>query len=101
MESVYLTKGGNILQYKAKMNALSKPKSSCPLITLALQPIHMSKHKCKKEKTPPLEIHDKVQKKFVVVCKKCFMKHGGQTLKQVSKPKTILEHLTLPKPITW
>jgi hypothetical protein len=60
----------------------------------------MSTHKCKKEKSPPLEIRAKVQKKFVVVCKKCLMKHGGQTLKQVSKPKTILEHPTSLKPIT-
>jgi hypothetical protein len=49
----------------------------------------------------PLGICDEVQKDFVVVCKKCFIKHGGQTIKQVLKPKRILEHLDSPKPITW
>jgi hypothetical protein len=39
-------------------------------------------------------------KKFVVVCKKCFMKHEGQVVKQVSKPKRIFERLALSKPIT-
>jgi hypothetical protein len=38
-EGVYLTKGENILEYKVKVNALSKPRSSHPSITLALQPI--------------------------------------------------------------
>jgi hypothetical protein len=78
---VYLAKGGNILKYKAKANALSKPRSSYPSITLTLQLVHTSKHKCKKGKTPPLEIHDKVQKEFAIVCKKCFMKHESQTIK--------------------
>jgi hypothetical protein len=36
-EGVYFAKGGNILEYRAKANALSKPKNSRPLITLALQ----------------------------------------------------------------
>jgi hypothetical protein len=99
-ESVYLAKGGNILKYMVKANALSKPRSSCALITLTLQLIHTSKHKCKKEKTPPLDIHDKVQKEFVVVHKKCLTKHEGQAIKQVSKPKRILEHPTLLEHIT-
>jgi hypothetical protein len=38
-KGVYLVKGGNILEYRAKANALSKPRNNCPLITLALQPI--------------------------------------------------------------
>jgi hypothetical protein len=76
-EGVYLVKGGNVLKYKAKANALSKPRSSCPSTTLALQPIKISKHKRKKEKTLPLEICDKVEEDFVVIHKKCFMKHGG------------------------
>jgi hypothetical protein len=37
VEGVYLAKGGNILEYRAKANALSKPRSSRPLTTLALQ----------------------------------------------------------------
>jgi hypothetical protein len=37
----------------------------------------MFEHKCKKEKTLPLEVHDEVEKKFVVVHKKYFTKHGG------------------------
>jgi hypothetical protein len=39
VEGVYLAKGGNILEYRAKANALLKPKSSCLLTTLALQQI--------------------------------------------------------------
>jgi hypothetical protein len=42
----------------------------------------MSEHKRKKEKILPVKIHDEVQEKFVVVCKKRFMKHGGQVVKQ-------------------
>ncbi len=80
-EGVYLAKGENILEYKVKTNALSKPRNSCPSITLALQPIQTFEHKCKKEKTPPLDICDKVQKEFVVVHKKRLMKHGGQVIK--------------------
>jgi hypothetical protein len=56
----------------------------------------MSEHKRKKEKTLPLEICDEVQEEFVVVCKKHFMKHGGQSVKQVSKLKKILEPLDSP-----
>jgi hypothetical protein len=37
MEGVYLVKGGNILEYKAKANALSKPRNSCLSTTLVLQ----------------------------------------------------------------
>jgi hypothetical protein len=95
-KNVYFVKGGNILEYKAKKDAFSKPRNSCPLITLTLQLVHMSKHKCKKEKTPPLEICDKIQKEFIVVHKKCLTKHEGQIIKQVSKLKRIFEHLTLP-----
>jgi hypothetical protein len=47
----------------------------------------MSEHKHKKEKTLPLEVHDKVQEDFVVVREKHFTKHGGQAIKQVLKPK--------------
>jgi len=48
----------------------------------------------------PLEISDGVQENFVVVCKKCFMKHGGQPIKQISKLEKIFGHPTQPKPIT-
>jgi hypothetical protein len=47
-----------------------------------------------------LEICDEIQEEFVVVCKKHFMKHGGQAVKQVSKPEKILEHLTLLERMT-
>jgi len=36
-KGVYLVKGGNILEYKAKTNALSKPRSSRPSTTLTLE----------------------------------------------------------------
>jgi hypothetical protein len=54
-EGVYFAKGGNILEYNAKVNALSKPRSNHPSTTLILQLIQKSKHKRKKDKTPPLE----------------------------------------------
>ncbi len=69
------------------------------MITLFLQLIQMFKHN-HKEKTPPLEICDKVQKEFVVVWKKCFTKHEGQAVKQVLKPKRILERPVTLEPIT-
>jgi hypothetical protein len=84
-KGVYLAKGGNILEYRVKANALLKPKSGRPSITLVLQLVQTSKHKCK-EKTPPLDIHDEIQEEFVVVHKKHSMKHGGQAIKQVPKP---------------
>jgi hypothetical protein len=36
MEGVYLVNGGNILEYRVKANALSKPRSNSPSTTLAL-----------------------------------------------------------------
>jgi hypothetical protein len=35
-KDVYLVKGGKIMEYKAKANALSKPRSCHPLTTLTL-----------------------------------------------------------------
>jgi hypothetical protein len=93
VKGVFLVRGGSILEYKAKVDALSKPRSSCPSTTLTLQPIQKSEHKCKKEKSLPLGIRDKVQEDFILVCKKCLTKHGGQIVKQVSKPQKILEHI--------
>ncbi len=46
-----------------------------------------------------MEIRDKVQKDFVLVHKKRLTKHGGQVVKQVSKPKRILEHIASLEPI--
>jgi hypothetical protein len=100
-KGVYLAKGGNILEYKVKANALSNTRSSHLSTTLALHLIQKSKHKRKKEKTPPLEIHNEVQKDFILVRKKCFTEHGGQTIKQVLKLKRILKHTASLEPITW
>ncbi len=36
-KGMYLVKGENILEYKAKTNALSKPRNSRPSTTLTLQ----------------------------------------------------------------
>jgi hypothetical protein len=83
VEGVHLAKGGNIL---VKANALLKLNNIRLLTTLALQGVQPFEHMHKKEETPPLEIHDKVQKEFVVVHKKCCTKHGGQPVKQVLKP---------------
>jgi hypothetical protein len=83
------------------VNALLKPRSSFPSTTLVLQLIHKSKNKHKKEKTLPLEIHDEIQKDFILVRKKHLTKHGGQVIKRVSKPKRILEHIVSLEPIIW
>jgi hypothetical protein len=96
-KGVYIAKGGNILEYRANANALSKPRNSRPSITLALKLVQTYKHKRKKEKTLPLDIRNKVRKDFVVVRKKCLTKHGGQIVKQVLKPKRILECLDSSK----
>jgi hypothetical protein len=61
-----------------KANALSKSRISRPSSTLILKGIQMFEHKWKKEKTPPLEIYNKVLKKFMVVCKKRLTIHGDQ-----------------------
>jgi len=99
-KGVYLVKGGNILDYRAKANALSKPRSSRLSTTLVLQPVQKSKHKHKEDKNTPLEIRNKVQKYFVVVHKKHFTNHGSQVVKQVSRQEKIFECTTLSKPIT-
>ncbi len=81
-------------EYRAKVNALLKPRSGCPSTTLVLQPVNKFKHKHKHEKTLPLEIRDKVQEDFVFVHKKCLTKHGGQAIKQVSKLERIFKLVT-------
>ncbi len=80
-------KGGNILEYKVKANALLNPSSSHPSTILTLQPVQAFEHKHKKEKTPPLDICEEVQNEFIVVHKKCLTKHGSQIVKQISKQK--------------
>jgi len=100
VKGVYLAKGGNILEYRVKANALLKPRSNHPSTTLALQPVQNSKHKHKKEKTMPLDIHKKVQEDFVLVHKKYLMKHGHHVVKQVLKPKKILKHTVSLEPMT-
>jgi len=98
-KGVYIVKGGNTLEYRAKANELSKPRNSCPLTTLTLHLVQTFEHKHKKEKIPPLEIHDEVQEEFVV-CKKHLMKHESSIVKQIVVPKRILEHPILLKLIT-
>jgi len=88
---VYLAKVGNILNYRAKANALLKLSSIRLSTTLVLQLIQKFEHKHKKEKTPPLEIHDEIQEDFIVIHNKHFTKHGGQVIKQVSKLERIFE----------
>jgi hypothetical protein len=52
IEGNILAKGGNVLKYKAKLEALSKPKRNCPA-TMKIIPLMQQKRK--KEKNPPLE----------------------------------------------
>ncbi len=88
----------NIIDYRAMVNALLKPRSNRPFTTLALQPTQKFEHKRKKENTPPLEIRDKVQEDFVVH-KKHFTKHGNQVVKEVLKQEKIFEHTISSEPI--
>ncbi len=103
MKGVYLTKGGNIIEYRAKANALSKSRNSRPSTTLVLHPVQTSEHKYKKEKTLALEICNKVEKEFVIIYNKHLTKHGGQVIKQVlnDEPEKIFERLVSLKPIIW
>jgi hypothetical protein len=77
MEGVHLAKGGNILEYNAKVDALSKLRHNRPSSTLALQGVQTFEHKRNKEKTTSLDIHEEVPKEFMVVHKKRFTRHGG------------------------
>jgi hypothetical protein len=61
-KGVYLAKGGNILEYKVKVNALSKPRSGRPSTTLDLQPIQKFEHKRKKEKPHPWRLVTKFKR---------------------------------------
>jgi hypothetical protein len=99
IKDVYIAKGGNILEYRAKANALSKPRGNHPSTTLVLHPEQTSEHKCKKEKASPSQICDEGQEEFVVFHKKCLMKPRGQAIKQVLKLERIFEHLVSPEPI--
>jgi hypothetical protein len=50
VEGVYLVKGGNILEYRAKINALLKPRKSRHLKTLTLQLVQIFEHKTQGKK---------------------------------------------------
>ncbi len=79
---MYLAKGGNILEYRAKAKALPKIRHSCPSSTLVLQGKETLQHKWKKKRTPPLESldHNLAPKKEIVMNhKKRFIKHANQT----------------------
>ncbi len=52
IEGVILAKGGNILEYRAKLEASSKPKQSCVVVTKIIPVMHQKR---KKENSPPLE----------------------------------------------
>jgi len=86
---MHLTKGGNVLEYWVKANALLKPRHSCPLSTLALERVEVLQHKKNKEKTPPLEIpicDVGLNKEFVVVHNRQHTKHVIQNIfKQLLK----------------
>jgi hypothetical protein len=42
---MHLTKGGNILEYWVKANALFKPRHSCPLSTVAFERVEVLQEK--------------------------------------------------------
>lgn len=62
MEGVYLAMGENILKYRVKVNALSKPTHCHLSFMLALKGLQTFKHKWKKEKTHPWRFMMKSQK---------------------------------------
>lgn len=68
-KGMYLAKGGNILEYRAKAKALPKIRHSCPSSTLVLQGKETLQHKWKKKRTPPLESldHNLAPKKEIVM----------------------------------
>jgi hypothetical protein len=70
MEGVHLAKGGNLFEYKAKVNALSKLRHNRPSSTLALQGVQTFEHKQNKETMTSLDIHKEVPKEFMVDRKK-------------------------------
>jgi len=39
VESIIIAKGGNVLEYKVKLKALSKPKHSCLVVTNIVPPV--------------------------------------------------------------
>jgi hypothetical protein len=70
MEGVHIAKGGIFLEYRAKVNALSKLRHNRLSSTLALQGVQTFKHKRNKETTTSLDIHKEVPKEFMVDRKK-------------------------------
>jgi hypothetical protein len=77
MEGAHHVKGGNILEYWVKKNALSKPRHNHLSSKLTLQGVQTLQHKQKTKIIAPLEICNVVQdKEFVVVYKKQLMKHA-------------------------
>jgi len=54
----------------------------------------------RRRKPCPWRFVMKFKKKLLLFEKKCFMKHGGQLIKQVSKLEKIFERPISPKPIT-
>jgi shikimate kinase len=49
IESIIIAKGGNVLEYKVKLEALSKPKHSCFIVTNI---VPLVQQKRKNEKNP-------------------------------------------------
>ncbi len=56
-KGIILAKGGNVLEYMAKLEASSKPMHSCAAITKTVPPMQQKR---KKEKNPPLDNFDDV-----------------------------------------
>jgi len=94
VESVYLAKGGNILEYKMKANALSKPRNSHPLTTLTLQPLQAFEHKHKRKKPHPWRFATKFKRNSLL-----FVRNASQNMeaKQSNKFQSQKKFLnTLP-----
>jgi hypothetical protein len=77
IEGVHLARGGNILEYWTKKNALLKPRHNHISSLLIVQGVQTLQHKQKMKILPPLEICNIVlNEKFVVVYKNQLTKHA-------------------------
>ncbi len=72
VESIIIAKGGNVSEYKVKLEASSKPKHSCLVVTNIVPPMQQKR---KNEKSPLWKVS---MMKHGFACKKRFMRLGGQ-----------------------
>jgi len=99
-KGMYIVKGGNVLEYRTKANAFSKPKSNHPLTTLVLQLYKCLNTNSKRRKPCPWKFATKFKRNLLL-----HVRNASQNMeaKQSNKfwNERIFEHLVSSKPITW